>query len=195
MDGVDLYWLPLGAGGSFVKFNGRLFEATQALVGNRRPMDIYHAALEVECTGERFVVELTPIPDREGSRRGVVGEGAVGARFAGRWRIFRYELRCWKDGEIPDLRWAVDSPLRVATGRVQAKRLLDLLPSVPMLVWGRDEIEAGEMWNSNSVIAWLLASSGLDVGALGPPTGGRAPGWNAGLTAARMKRPALSSAR
>ena len=24
---VDLYWLPLGAGGHFVRFNGRVYEA------------------------------------------------------------------------------------------------------------------------------------------------------------------------
>ena len=33
------------------------------------------------------------------------------------------------------------------------------------------------MWNSNSVIAWLLASSGLPMDEIGPPAGGRAPGW------------------
>jgi hypothetical protein len=41
------------------------------------------------------------------------------------------------------------------------------------------------MWNSNSVIAWLIARSGLDAEAIQPPTGGRAPGWNAGLVVAR----------
>ena len=40
------------------------------------------------------------------------------------------------------------------------------------------------MWNSNSVIAWLLVRCGLDLGAIQPPLGGRAPGWNAGVTAA-----------
>jgi hypothetical protein len=27
IDGVDLYWLPLGAGGHFVRLNGRIYEA------------------------------------------------------------------------------------------------------------------------------------------------------------------------
>jgi hypothetical protein len=40
------------------------------------------------------------------------------------------------------------------------------------------------MWNSNSVIAWLLAASGLPTEAIRPPAGGRAPGWQAGLTVA-----------
>jgi hypothetical protein len=30
--GVDLYWLPLGAGGHSVRLNGRLFEAVAARV-------------------------------------------------------------------------------------------------------------------------------------------------------------------
>ena len=183
MDWVDLYWLPLGAGGSFVRFNGRVFEAAQALIARRRPLDLYHAALEVGCRGDRLVIELTPIPNDQGTDRGVVGEGAVGARFAGRWRIFRYELRCWKDGEIPDAQWAVDSPRRVAADERRVGRLIELLPSVPMLVWGRDELKTGEMWNSNSVIAWLLSRSGVDVDAIHPPPGGRAPGWEAGLHA------------
>jgi hypothetical protein len=33
-------------------------------------------------------------------------------------------------------------------------------------VWGRDELGAGEMWNSNSLISWLIARSGLDVEAI-----------------------------
>ena len=37
-----------------------------------------------------------------------------------------------------------------------ARQLLDLAPDVPTPVWGRDELGAGEMWNSNSVTAWLL---------------------------------------
>jgi hypothetical protein len=71
----------------------------------------------------------------------------------------------------------------VATGEDHGLRVLDLLASVPMKVWGRDELGAGEMWNSNSVIAWLLARCGVGH-AIHPPRGGRAPGWNAGLLVA-----------
>jgi hypothetical protein len=28
---------------------------------------------------------------------------------------------------------------------------------MPVLVWGRDELGAGEMWKSNSMISWLIA--------------------------------------
>jgi hypothetical protein len=40
------------------------------------------------------------------------------------------------------------------------------------------------MWNSNSVISWLLARSGLRPEEIHPPFGGRAPGWEAGLRVA-----------
>jgi hypothetical protein len=65
--------------------------------------------------------------------------------------------------------------------------VLDLAPSVPTLVWGRDQLRAGEMWNSNSFISWLLARSGLDTESIRPPAGGRAPGWQAGLVIARRR--------
>jgi hypothetical protein len=66
-----------------------------------------------------------------------------------------------------------------------SRRLLDLVPFVPTPVWGRDELRAGEMWNSNSFISWLIASSGLDADSIHVPAGGRAPGWDAGLVVAR----------
>jgi hypothetical protein len=40
------------------------------------------------------------------------------------------------------------------------------------------------MWNSNSVVAWLLVRTGIDAAAVAPPARGRAPGWHAGLVAA-----------
>ncbi len=66
----------------------------------------------------------------------------------------------------------------------QALRLLKMAGSVPELIWGRDELEAGEMWNSNSVISWLLVRSGLTMETIHPPAGGRAPGWDAGIAIA-----------
>ena len=90
---------------------------------------------------------------------------------------------------------AIGSPVRLTDDLVLARRLLDLLPTVPTPVWGRDELKAGEMWNSNSVVAWALASSGLDVTALRPPTRGRAPGWNAGLVVAARVLDRKSRAR
>jgi hypothetical protein len=69
-----------------------------------------------------------------------------------------------------------------------ADRVLELVPSVPRLVWGRDELRTGEMWNSNSIVSWLLARSGVDVESIRLPARGRAPGWRAGLVAARRDR-------
>ena len=43
------------------------------------------------------------------------------------------------------------------------------------------------MWNSNSLVSWLIARSGLDVESVHPPAGGRAPGWRAGLVVAACK--------
>jgi hypothetical protein len=107
----------------------------------------------------------------------------------GRSRLFRYEVRCWKDGTIPDLAAAVDSPVVVHTDRARAERLVALVSEFPRLTWGRDEIRAGDMWNSNSLVSWLLASSGHETNDLSPPAHGRAPGWTAGLVAAeRSKR-------
>jgi hypothetical protein len=193
---VDLYWLPLGAGGRFVALNGRVYEAAAARAQRRRPCDLYHSALEVRVDSERFVIEMTPIPDASGALRGVVAEGPVGARWAGRLRIFRYEIRRWHDGRIPDVDEAVASPRRLTGDPARARRVLDLIAEVPTPVWGRDELEAGDMWNSNSVVAWVLARSGMDAESIHPPLGGRAPGWQAGLVVARPTRrltlPAIS---
>ena len=186
--GADLYWLPLGAGGRSVRLNGRAYEAVVAGTHRRRRRDLYHSALVVYVPDGRFVIEQAPIPDGRGRERGVVGEGSVGARWAGRWRIFRYEIRRWGDGVIPDIDEAVESPCRVTDDPLAAQRLLDLVPSVPLAVWGRDELRVGEMWNSNSLISWLIVSAGLDPGAAPFPVDGRAPGWAAGVDVASRSR-------
>ena len=179
---IDLYWLPLGAGGHFVRFNGHVYEAIHARLERRRPLDLYHSALEVRVPEGRFVVENSwPIPDTNGTARGVAVEGPVGNRRLGRFRVFRYEIRCWRDGFIADAGEAIASPQRLSNDPVRARRLLDLVANVPALVWGRDELGMGEMWNSNSVIAWLLARTDLRAGEIRPPAGGRAPGWASGL--------------
>jgi hypothetical protein len=184
---IDLYWLPLGAGGHSVRLNGRVFEAVAARLDRRTPCDLFHSALEVRVPEGRFVIEQAPVRDGNGAERGVVAEGAVGSRWAGRLRIFRYEVRRWRDGAIPDVGEAVESPQRLTGDPLLGRRLLDLVPAVPRLVWGRDESEAGEMWNCNSVISWLVVRSGLDPGSIRLPAGGRAPGWGAGLVVARRQ--------
>jgi hypothetical protein len=141
----------------------------------------------VQVEGATFVVEQTPVPDLDGEQRGVVAVGAVGNRRAGRFRIFRYEIRVWRNGHIADIDAAVDSPRRLSQDEAQARQVLDLTPHVPTPVWGRDQLRAGEMWNSNSVIAWVITRSGMDIDSVQPPAGGRAPGWKAGVVVARRQ--------
>jgi hypothetical protein len=182
---VGLYWLPLGAGGHFVRLNGRIYETIVALRDRRTRRDLYHSALIVTTPDGRYVIESAPIPDGNGPSRGVVVEGPVGSRVLGRWRLFRYEVRCWRDGELPDAAEAVASPQCVADDPESAQRVLELVRTVPAPVWGRDELRAGEMWNSNSIVAWLLVRAGVDLAAARLPRNGRAPGWEAGLAVAR----------
>ena len=186
---VDLYWLPLGAGGHFVRLNGRLYEAVVARIHSRPRCDLYHSALEVHVGPETYVIEQTPVPDLSGEGRGVVAQGAVGSRWAGRLRIFRYEIRLWRGGRIPDVAEAVDSPRRLAADEDRARKVLATVANVPTPVWGRDELGTGEMWNSNSVIAWVIDRSGMDAESIQPPAGGRAPGWQAGVAVARRVNP------
>lgn len=184
LGGVDLYWLPLGAGGRVVPRFGRAYESVSAWRGHRLAQALFHSALEVTCGDTVYVVEMAPVWSLPEPDRGVVREGPVGLRPLGALRLFRYEVRCWAGGRIPDRAWAVGSPRRVGGSDVAA-RVLDLVPDVPALTWGRDELATGEMWNSNSLVSWLLASSGVDLRHVVPPLGGRAPGWTAGLALAR----------
>jgi len=184
---IDLYWLPLGAGGHSVRLNGRIFEWFAARLEHRDRCDLYHSALEVQVPEGRFVIEQAPAWSH-GADRGVVAEGAVGTRVASRLRLFRYEIRRWRDGGIPDVAEAVDSPQRLSDVAARARRLLELVPQVPTPVWGRDELRTGEMWNSNSLISWLITRSGLDIDSVRLPHGGRAPGWHAGILVAHRQQ-------
>jgi len=183
---IDLRWIPLGAGGTgFVRMNGRAYEALRSRLERRRPLALYHTALEVHAPEGRFVIENAwPSPDRDTSSRGVVVEGPVFDRRIARFRVFRYEVRRWREGTVTDLDDAVGGPQCVSRDPGTASYLLEQVDFVPAMVWGRDEIGAGEMWNSNSVISWLLDRSDLNPGALQPPAGGRAPGWRSGILAA-----------
>jgi hypothetical protein len=187
--GVDLYWLPLGAGGRSVRFNGKVYEALCARREHRSRCDLYHSALEVATDTGVYVIEMAPAWAELALDRGVVAEGAVGSRLLGHLRLFEYEIRCWRGGRIPDAGEAVESPQRLTDDAGQARRILDSIALVPTPVWGRDELQTGDMWNSNSVIAWLLVASGIDPRLARLPPGGRAPGWNAGLVAALRRWP------
>lgn len=107
---MDLYWIPLGAGGRSVRLNGKVFEAVVARAEHRPRRDIYHAALVVDVPEGTYAVEVGPVLPR--GRRGAVARGGVGSRLLGWSAAFRYEVRCWCGGTIPDLGEAVESARR-----------------------------------------------------------------------------------
>ena len=191
---VDLFWIPLGAGepSGCVRWSGRLFEAVAARRGHRPARFLYHSALEVHLDGARFTIEMTPAWGGPAGR-GVVGGGPVGLRLLGHSRFFRYEVRRWRDGSIPDLPHAVGGPRRVTDDRRLSRQVLDLVPDFPTGTWGRDEFCAGDMWNSNSLTAWLLTRAGIpaDGSPVHPPPNGRAPGWAAGVVVASRQAEAV----
>ncbi len=189
--GVDLYWIPLGAGGSvpIVRWSGRLYEALAARRDGREACDLFHAALQVFLNGERFTLEMAPAWGASHGGPGVVATGPVGFHVLGRSRFFRYEVRRWREGVIPDLDYAVDGPRRVSSDPASSRAVLDSTLTFPTEIWGRHAFGTTDMWNSNSLIAWALFSAGLDAPRLGPPNNGRAPGWSAGLVAASRREP------
>lgn len=188
---VDLYWIPLGAGGQCVRWNGRVYERLVAASQHRPPANLVHSALMITSAGTTYAVEMGPVWNVAAADRGVVCEGPVGARPLGRLRAFRYEVRCWPGGEIPDINEALGLPVRVTDDPARVAAVLNAIPQVPPLTWGRDQLGTGDMWNSNSLVAWALARTDHEMDTPAPPDGTRAPGWHAGLTlAARQRAPA-----
>lgn len=182
---VSIWWIPLGAGGRFVAFNGRMYERWCAWREHRSPAPLFHAALEIKVPEGRFMIETAwPIPDGDGADRGVVAEGPVFARFLGRFRLLRYEVRKWPDGTTDDAAFVASQPI-VSRDLAAARRVLALVPSVPPRVWGRDRDGVGDMWNSNSLVSWLLTMAAIPIEGVRPPSLGRAPGWAAGIAVAR----------
>jgi hypothetical protein len=185
---VSLFWLPLGADGNpAVRWGGRAYEAIAALREHRDRLTLFHSALLVRLGETSFVVEMAPAWGAPARDRGVVGEGAVGLASLGRSPLFRYEIRCWRDGVIADADQAVDRPRDLNATEGQARTLLALVPRCPTPLWGRDELAAGDMWNSNSLVAWLLTHAGLNGDEMAPPVHGRAPGWDAGVRVAERQ--------
>jgi len=180
---IELYWIPIRARGSVARHGATFYEMIDALVTRRVRCDLYHSALRVHHPREVVVVEMTHRSRASADERGVIAEGPVGLRGAGRWRMCRYEIRCWPDGDIcaePSV-----GAVRLSADSTTVRRLFDLAPYAPMMVWGRDELRTGEPWTSNSIVSWLLERAGLDAARIRPPEGGRAPGWAAGISAAR----------
>jgi len=69
--------------------------------------------------------------DHRRTDRGAVGEGPVSLPWLGRSQLFRYEVRRWRGGEIPDAAEAVDSPQRLNTDPVRAEQILKPRSKLP----------------------------------------------------------------
>ncbi|MBD3783016.1 MAG: hypothetical protein IE926_08695 [Micrococcales bacterium] len=186
---LDLYWIPLGAGRRVVRLGGRWWEAAHALAAQRPARDLYHAVLVVTVDDLVTSVEMAPVWQRDpvDADRAAAVVGPVALRALGRWRLFRYEVRCWPGYTVPDLAAAVGGRHGLSDDPARCRAVLHQAGHVPALTWGRDELGLGEMWNSNSVVAWLLARAGVDSDDVRPPTGGAAPGWDAGRGAAQIQ--------
>lgn len=133
--GVDLYRIPLGTGGSrFVRLNCLVYEAIKAWLEGRRPLDLYHAALQVYIPDARFGVEVTPIPDSHLDPRGVLFERPVGSRWLSGLRE-----RCIRElfvvSGVSGILGAVDAPLRSGNAHPdRIRRVAARFPAAPVLV-------------------------------------------------------------
>lgn len=81
-----------------MRLNGRVFEWFAARLERREPCDLHHSGFEVAVPEGRYVIEMAPARSRDDAGRGVVAEGDVGLRGAGRLRLFRYEVRRRRGG-------------------------------------------------------------------------------------------------
>ncbi len=143
---VDLYRLPLGAGGCPVKWNGRAYEAIAARVEGRPARRLFHAALEV-AVGAGYVIEQAPEPDLgEGSGAGS-SPRAPSARWAGRFRLFRYEVRLGSGGSIPTWREAVGGLVRFGLSTRSGPTRAEGGPPGSDAGLGARRARRGEMWN------------------------------------------------
>lgn len=182
MSTVAVWWIPVGAGGWLVRRASGLWERMAASREGRAAQPLLHAAIEMTGPRGRSVIEMAPAWSGPRTARGVVGTGPVGLPVLGLSVFFRYEIRCWRDGTIPDLAFALTPPRIHETSEVVADAIIMDAARAPCYVWGRDVLGIDDMWNSNSLISWLLTRAGIDEH---PPADSRAPGWLCGIEAAR----------
>ncbi len=182
---IDLFWLPVGAGTPRAQqFSLACWEAVAALLSRRKRAALYHPALKMRQGAVTYTLELTPVFVGEPAAPAMTGP--VGLRAAGRFKLFRYQLRCYEADSLPDEEWAVESPIRLSTECELVERIREAAATVPPHAWGRRAPGTHEMWTSASVVSWLLTECGIDAGAIALPRGGRAPGWQAGLEVAGL---------
>lgn len=180
---VDLYWIPVGAGTTFQRGSLLLYEFVAAALGRRGRRTLVHAGLTGSIEGRRFTMELMPAPRGPNVRGEVIGP--VGARWAGRLRVFRYQVCVFEKDALPDQQWAVTPPVRMTEDANTVSRILELSRTVPAYVWGRRRPGHPEMWTSDSSASWILTKAGVDAEGIALPERCRAPGWSAGLVEAK----------
>ena len=183
---VDLYWIPLGAGGHSVRFNGRVFEAIEAAraaPAALRPLP--RGARRRARTASATRSRSRPRRTRDEASRGVVATGAVGSRYAAPAAPVSLRGPLLARRVDPGSRLGASAGPAGSRRPAVARRLLDAGRGRAHAGLGPRRAGAGEMWNSNSMIAWSLSAAGLPTAAIRAPAGGRAPGWDAGLVVAR----------
>lgn len=186
LSSADLYWIPVGAGTHFQRASLVAYESLAAFFSRRPKQRLIHGGLTCVLRGEPFTVELMPAPGGPNPRREVTGP--VGVRFAGRLRLFRYQVCVLPNAALPDERWAVEPPVRLTEDPAAVAAILEASRAVPAYTWGRRRPGHPEMWTSDSALAWILDRAGLNPAELRVPDGCRAPGWYAGLAEAATAR-------
>ena len=176
---VDLFWIPVGAGTHFQRYSLVLYEELVARWARRRRLGLLHAALKVCVAGDRFTIEAAPASGGPNPSGEVTGP--VGSTWAGRLRLFRYQVYVRPGDRLSDQAWAVAPPIPLTHDAGVASRILDLATQVPAYTWGRRRPGHSEMWTSDSTVSWLLLRAGIESGEIGVPAGYRAPGWVSGI--------------
>lgn len=173
-----VWWSAVGADAPVARHASAWWERAVAAREHRALAALVHAMLEVVVDGDAWAVEMAPTWGRGSAAQSrVVVVGPVASPLLGWCPLFRYAVRVTPGGADHGAAVAVGDELRTT------RDLLGDLVHLPLRTWGRDEARVGDMWTSNSVVAWLLVRAGTDPP--GPPPGMRAPGWAAGLAAAR----------
>jgi hypothetical protein len=163
------------------------WERLRALKAGRSPRELLHVALEVQLdSSTKFVIELVPAgfgPARTST--GVVGNGPILSRALGWMRMFQYEIRRWKNGVVEAKDKSTRPPSTYVITRDQALQIIDGASRAPRHPWGQDVLGNGDMWNSNSLVSFVLVSAGMDPAAIEPPASADWPGWDTGVALAR----------
>lgn len=99
LTGVNLYWIPLGAGDHIVRVSGKLYEAFKGISERRPRAALYHSASEITLPGDRFHHRVGAYLGSPRTRTGCRSGRPVGGRAPG-----------WNAGLIVAARQAGQSP-------------------------------------------------------------------------------------